>query len=142
MSISLSHKYQHASQLLIMSKPHISLSIFLSSIVIFLGAISVPCPKCTHLVRRFERRIREVATTCLSSTCSRQKSPFSKMLMIWRKYVIQVHGILCDFMEICWHIYYPAEGYGIKYEGSFLEKSQSGCVQNFCHFVCLHYFWA
>ena len=38
--------------------------------------------------------------------------------------------------------YYPAEGYGIKYEGSFLEKSQSGCVQNFCHFVCLHHFWA
>ena len=37
---------------------------------------------------------------------------------------------------------YPAEGYGIKYEGSFLEKSQSGCVQNFCHFVCLHHFWA
>ena len=36
----------------------------------------------------------------------------------------------------------PAEGYGIKYEGSFLEKSQSGCVQNFCHFVCLHHFWA
>ena len=38
--------------------------------------------------------------------------------------------------------HYPAEGYGIKYEGSFLEKSQSGCVQNFCHFVCLHHFWA
>ena len=37
---------------------------------------------------------------------------------------------------------YPAEGYGKKYEGSFLEKSQSGCVQNFCHFVCLHHFWA
>ena len=37
---------------------------------------------------------------------------------------------------------YPAEGYGIKYEGSFLEKSQSGCVQNCCHFVCLHHFWA
>ena len=36
----------------------------------------------------------------------------------------------------------PAEGYGIKYEGSFLEKSQSGCVQNCCHFVCLHHFWA
>ena len=36
----------------------------------------------------------------------------------------------------------PAEGYGIKYEGSFLEKSQSGCVQNLCHFVCLHHFWA
>ena len=36
----------------------------------------------------------------------------------------------------------PAEGYGIKYEGSFLEKSQSGCVQNFFHFVCLHHFWA
>ena len=40
------------------------------------------------------------------------------------------------------NIFYPAEGYGIKYEGSFLEKSQSGCVQNFCHFVCLHHFWA
>ena len=38
--------------------------------------------------------------------------------------------------------HYPAEGYGIKYEGSFLEKNQSGCVQNFCHFVCLHHFWA
>ena len=37
---------------------------------------------------------------------------------------------------------FPAEGYGIKYEGSFLEKSQSGCVQNCCHFVCLHHFWA
>ena len=36
----------------------------------------------------------------------------------------------------------PAEGYGIKYEGNFLEKSQSGCVQNCCHFVCLHHFWA
>ena len=41
----------------------------------------------------------------------------------------------------CNHVY-PAEGYGIKYEGSFLEKSQSGCVQNCCHFVCLHHFWA
>ena len=40
------------------------------------------------------------------------------------------------------YYYYPAEGYGIKYEGSFLEKSQSGCVQNVCHFVCLHHFWA
>ena len=38
--------------------------------------------------------------------------------------------------------YDPAEGFGIKYEGSFLEKSQSGCVQNCCHFVCLHHFWA
>ena len=29
----------------------------------------------------------------------------------------------------------PAEGYGIKYEGSFLgEKSESGCFQNLFHF--------
>ena len=44
-------------------------------------------------------------------------------------------------MTICRYDY-PAEGYGIKYEGSFLDKSQSGCVQNCCHFVCLHHFWA
>ena len=32
-------------------------------------------------------------------------------------------------------VIYPAEGYGIKYEGSFLgEKSESGCFQNCFHF--------